>query len=95
MVVSGSTERGGKVPARSVDGLPLVFEVDAAGDFGDQDWGEVFGAVVFVHTEVVNFSHLDLVIFHTCQDRHTSNTRYQLLILIPDTHKPLGLVPRG
>ena len=75
MVVSSSAKRGWEVSTCSVDCLPLVFEIDPTGDFGDQDRGQVLCAVLFVNAQIVNFSHLDLVGLDACQHRHTCNTR--------------------
>jgi hypothetical protein len=66
VVVSSSAKRGWEVSTCSVDGLPLVFEVNPTGNFGDQDRGQVLCAVLFVNAQIVDLSHLDLVVLDAC-----------------------------
>lgn len=95
MIICGPTERSRQVSSCSVDSLPLILEIDSSCDFCDQNWGQVLGSIVFVHTEIVYFSHLDLVSLDTCQDRDAGDTCNKCLIFIPDSDKPFGLISRG
>ena len=63
MVISGPAKRCGQISSCSVNCLPLIFKVDSSGDFGDQDWCEVLGSVFFVDAQIINFGHLDFIVF--------------------------------
>lgn len=86
MVISGSAERSGKISSCSVDGLPLVLEVDSAGYLRDENRGKVLFPVTFMYTQIVYFSHFDFVVFNTSQHRHSSDARNKLLFLVPNSN---------
>lgn len=57
-VLCGGPRRGER-SARSVDGLPLVAQIDTSSHFTDQGRSETLITEFLVHTEEVNLSHLD------------------------------------
>jgi hypothetical protein len=50
VIVSACTDRRGDDDTTSVDCLPDILEVNATGDFLDEDGGESLGAELLVHT---------------------------------------------
>ena len=95
VVISGSAERSWKSSTWSVDSLPLVSKIDSSGDFSDENRSHFFLSVVLMNTQVVDFGHLNLIIFDMCKYWYSRNTGYKLLFGIPNTHQPLRLISGG
>lgn len=95
MEVAGSGDGLGDDNACCVDCLPGVGEVYSASDLLDQDWSQSLGSELLVNTQVVDFSHVDLLVIDHSLHRYPRDKSKEFLGLsCSHSNMPLLSVPR-
>ncbi len=69
--------------------IPLITEVDPAGDFRDEEGSHLELTVLLMDAKEVDLAHLHLLLLRHHSHWHACYRSDQLLLLIPHTHQPV------